>query len=348
MVRCGVIGCGVIAPTHIEGYQAIPEVQVVHLCDLSPERMKRLGSKYGIERQCTNYHQLLRDPEVDLVSVCTDHASHAKIVVDALKAGKHVVCEKSIGRVPGDLKRMCAVAKAHPELVASGIFQHRFQPANRRLKELIATDAFGKIIAVNLIFNCLRTAEYYQKDNWRGTQAGEGGGVLINQAIHYLDQLRFLFGEVRRVNALTKNLTHQGVIEVEDTAVFMIEFESGIFGTVAATNSAAVEWRGLLSISGTKVCLEYTNEVPTHVEGSDTKLVKKIESALSIKNDTPVVGKKYYGVGHTDQLADVIEAIRMHRAPAVTIADAAGSSALVMAVYKSATRGGWVDVPSYY
>lgn len=152
MIKCGIIGCGVIAPTHIEGYQALSDVQVVHLCDLIPERADKLGEKYGVARRSTDYRRLLADPEVDLVSVCTDHASHAQIVVDALNAGKHVVCEKSLGRVPADLKRMCDTAKAHPELVASGIFQHRFQPANRTLKQMVAAGKFGRIIAVNLAF----------------------------------------------------------------------------------------------------------------------------------------------------------------------------------------------------
>ena len=347
MIKCGIIGCGVIAPTHIEGYQALSDVQVVHLCDLIPERADKLGEKYGVARRSTDYRRLLADPEVDLVSVCTDHASHAQIVVDALNVGKHVVCEKSLGRVPADLKRMCDTAKAHPELVASGIFQHRFQPANRTLKQMVAAGKFGRIIAVNLAFSCLRTDEYYNKDAWRGTFAGEGGGILINQAIHHLDQLRYVFGDIKRLVARTANLTHQGVIEVEDTAAFVMEFKSGVFGTVVATNSAAVEWRSFLSLIGSELCLEYANEVPVHVEGKSAELAKEVEAALTVKNDTPVVGKKYYGVGHTDQLADVIDAIREHRAPAVTIEDAADSSALVMAVYESAAKGGWVDVPDY-
>ena len=347
MIKCGIIGCGVIAPTHLEGYRALPDVEIVHLCDLIPERVEKLGEKYGIARRSVDYHELLADPEVDLVSVCTDHASHAQIVVDALNAGKHVVCEKSLGRVPADLKRMCDTAKAHPELVASGIFQHRFQPANRTLRQLIEAGKFGRIVGVNLLFNCLRTNEYYQKDAWRGTIAGEGGGILINQAIHHLDQLRFLFGGIRRVSAVTGNLTHGDVIEVEDTAAFTLEFRSGIFGTVFATNSAAEEWRSMLSITGTELCLEYANEKPVHVEGLDAERAREVEQALSLEIKEQVVGKQYYGVGHTAQLADVVDSIREHRAPEVTLAEACDSAALVMAVYESARTGTWAEVPEY-
>ena len=140
MIKCGIIGCGVIAPTHIEGYRSLPEVEVIHLCDLIPERVNALGDKYGITRRSVDYKELLADPEVDAVSVCTDHASHAQIVCDALAAGKHVICEKALGRVPEDLARMTKAAAAHPELTAAGIFQHRYEPANRRLKNSSRTE----------------------------------------------------------------------------------------------------------------------------------------------------------------------------------------------------------------
>ena len=87
MIKCGIIGCGVIAPTHVEGYRALPDVEIVHLSDLIPERMEKLGEKYGIARRSIDYHELLADPEVELVSVCTDHASHAQIVIDASGRG---------------------------------------------------------------------------------------------------------------------------------------------------------------------------------------------------------------------------------------------------------------------
>lgn len=348
MLKCGIIGCGVIAPTHIEGYQALPDVEVVHLCDLIQERADKLGEKYHVAKRSTDYHVLLADPTVDMVSVCTDHASHARIVIDALNAGKHVICEKALGRTIEDLDAMTATARKHPELVSAGIFQHRFEPSNINLKSLVDEGKFGKILLVNLVFSCLRTNEYYQKDAWRGTIAGEGGGILINQAIHHLDQLRFLFGDIRRVAAKCANLTHQGVIEVEDTAVFAVEFENGLLATVSATNSAAAEWRSFLSVVGSSILLEYANERPVHVEGPDKELVARVETLLNPdKENLKVAGKTYYGAGHTAQLADFIEAIREKRPAEETMFDAANSAALVLAVYESARSGSWINVKNF-
>ena len=341
MIKVGIIGCGVIAPTHIEAYRLLPGVEVVHLSDLKPERMAEKGDKYGIARRSRDYRDLLRDPELRLVSICTDHASHAQIALDALEAGKHVVCEKSLGRVQEDLAVMTAAAAKHPELVASGIFQHRFEPHNIRMKNLIADGAFGRILMVNLNFRCLRTNDYYLKDEWRGTRSGEGGGILINQAIHHLDQLRFLFGDITAVSAHTANMTHQGVIEVEDTAVFTLEFERGFCGTVCATNSSSESWCSSLLFDGELAALDYINESCRKVCASDPERAEMIRSTLAgDRESASVAGKSYYGSGHAAQLADVVEAIREKRAPGVTFADAASSSSLVMAVYESARNGG--------
>lgn len=345
MVKCGIIGCGVIAPTHIEGYQKLDNAEVVYLCDLLPERANALGDKYNVAKRTTDYHQLLADPEVQLVSVCTDHASHAQIVKDVLAAGKHVVCEKSAARVPEDIAVMLNAAKAHPELAASGIFQHRFETHNLVLRDMLNTGKFGKLLAVNLNFCCRRTAEYYTKDAWRGTQAGEGGGILINQAIHHLDQLRFLFGEVEAVTAKTANLTHQGVIEVEDTAFFLVEFASGLNAVVMATNSSVRSWNSRLMVEGEKASLFYENEKCTSVEADTPELAKEIENALSDEREkATVAGKSYYGSGHTAQLADIVDAVENKRSPFVTLEEACMSSAFILAVYESAKTGKRVKI----
>lgn len=347
-MKCGVIGCGVIAPTHIAGLKNLPDVELTTLCDLIPERVEKLAKEHLVPKTCLDYREMLADPEITAVNVCTDHASHARIVCDALNAGKHVICEKVPGRTPEDLKMMADTANAHPELVAAGIFQHRFVPANIALRELIRQEKFGKLLVVNLNFCCLRTNEYYNKDAWRGTVAGEGGGVLINQAIHFLDQLRFLFGEIKQVSAQCANLTHQGVIETEDTATFNIEFTSGLFATVGATNSAAAKWRSALTITATDAQVEFINEKLTFLLHNDEAKEAELRTILEQDhNAQSVVGKAYYGSGHNAQIADFIDAIKSKRAPQVTLADAANTAALVHAVYASAATGSWQKVADY-
>ena len=347
MLKCGIIGCGVIAPTHIEGFQAIPEIEVTCLCDLEIAKAEALGEKYGVKKRCADYHELLAS-DVDIVSVCTDHASHAQIVCDALAAGKHVICEKSLGRTFEDLEKMTAAVKAHPELVSAGIFQHRYEYSNIALRRLVQENKFGRLLSVNLNFGCYRSNDYYRSGSWRGTVAGEGGGILINQAIHHLDQLRFLFGDVKRVCALSANLTHQGVIEVEDTAVFAAEFVSGLMLTVSATNSSSENWRSFLTVAGTEAWLEYINEKPAYIGSRDPARSEEIRKALEpAEKNLKVSGKSYYGAGHTGQLTDFVNAILEKRHPMEDLIEAANSSALILTVYKSAASGQWEEVPHY-
>ena len=341
MIRCGIIGCGVIAPTHIAGIEAIPNAKLEAVCDINPERLNQRGDEHNVAKRYTDYRDMLADKDIDLVHVCTDHASHCRIVIDALNAGKHVICEKSAGRVDADLEAMVNAAKAHPELVSSGIFQHRFVKQNCALRDLVKAGKFGQMLMVNLAFCCLRTNEYYNKDAWRGTMAGEGGGILINQAIHHLDQLRFVFGDITHVTAVTANQAHQGVIEVEDAAMFTMEFASGVLGSVSATNASVTTWRTSLVCTGTKATLEYANEKPIFIDAADEELKKELETVLTPPaKEERIVGKSYYGSGHTAQIADVIDAIENKRAPQVSLVEAVNSSSLIMAVYESARNNG--------
>lgn len=344
MIKCGIIGCGVISGTHKKGYEQIPGAEVAYFCDLDISRAEKLAGETAGARCFTDYREMLAQKDLTAVSVCTDHASHAQIVCDAVKAGKHVICEKAVGRVPEDLEKMIQIASEHPEVVTSGIFQHRFNPCNIALRELIQDGCFGKLLNVSLDFACIRKNDYYRKDAWRGTVAGEGGGVLINQAIHFLDQLRFLCGDVAEVCAASGNFTHQGVIEVEDTVAFVARFANGAFGTVNAANSSATAWHSSLTISGTEVYAEFVNEKLRYIDGDQEKIAEiraVLESAVS---DGVVHGKSYYGIGHSAQLKDFIDAVKEHRPAAVTLKDAANSNALVHAVYAAAAGKKWEPV----
>lgn len=345
MIKCGIIGCGVIAPTHLAGYKAIPGVEVTHFCDLEISRAEKLSAGMPGVRCFTDYREMLQDKELTAVSICTDHASHAAIFCDAIAAGKHVICEKVPGRTHEDLVRMLDTAAQYPEIVATGIFQHRFNPGNIALQNLIREKKFGKLLNVNLNFACLRTDEYYSLSPWRGTAAGEGGGVLINQAIHFLDQLRFLFGDFRRIAAVSANRTHQQVMEVEDTVAFAAELTNGIFVTVTATNSALTRWRSALTICGTGGQAEFIDEKLAYLEVADPEEDAAIRKALeNPAEDLQVNGKAYYGTGHTAQLTDFIQAIREKRPPQLSLAEAANSAALVQSVYAAAASGQWIDV----
>ncbi len=344
-VTIGIIGCGVIAPTHAASLAELPDVAIKWCCDLLPEKAEKLRAQFHIERVTADYREVLNDPEVDLVTIGTDHASHSEIAVAAMRAGKHVVCEKALSSSHAKVEAMTAEHLFHPELCFSGIFQHRFEPTNRYLKQLIAEGRFGAIQTVAMNVSCLRTAEYYQADPWRGTRACEGGGVLINQAIHHIDLMRYFFGEVEAVSAVTANRTHEAVIEVEDAAAIALKFRSGTLATITATSSSAgMPWRNLFAITGTEGYLEYIDMQPGFVKFRDETAEAAVRQGFADCKLDPAlrVAKSYYGGGHPAQMRDIIAAIREHRAPYVTGEDAAATAHLVLSCYDAHKFGGWI------
>jgi UDP-N-acetyl-2-amino-2-deoxyglucuronate dehydrogenase len=345
-LRCGIIGCGVIAPSHIESFQQQPGVEVKWVCDIELAKAEKRASEYNIPCITADYHEVLNDPEVDCIAVCTEHGSHARIAVDALDSKKHVLCEKALGRSNECIEEMLAAHERNPELIFGGIFQHRHEPINRELKKLIDEGVFGTITTVNLNCCCLRTDEYYRTDAWRGTWKHEGGAVLINQAIHFLDLVNWLFGGVAELTARCDNMTHQGVIETEDTAVIALKFKTGTLGAITATTSSAALWRNMISISGTEGYMEYMNMDAVHMEFNDPDKQREVKERLAHCkiDDALQKDKGYYGGGHPGQIRDFVEAIRENRAPFITGQSASETVKIVMACYESSRTGQWVKL----
>lgn len=346
-LRVGIIGCGVIAPTHVESYQRLKSVDVAWACDLLDDRANGLAQRYDIPSTTSDYQQVLADDSVDLISVCTDHASHAQIVIDAFEAGKHVVCEKALAANIQGLQRMKHAHAQHPDLVFSGIFQHRFDGVNRLLKKLIEDGAFGTLLTVSISARCLRTRQYYQSDKWRGTWDLEGGGVLINQAIHYVDVLGWITGGVEALCAAYANRTHSKVIETEDTLTASLRFRNGALGTIEATSSSHLDWEMTVSVHGSEGSVEIRNGKPLKLTFEDEAIGKKVAEALAVANDPEGTdaGKSYYGTGHTAQIADVVDAVRQKRPPFVTGESAGHAVRIVLGAYESSNTGRWINLP---
>lgn len=242
-IRIGIIGCGVIAPTHAACYRQHPaQAQLTWACDLDPARAGALAEKFEIPQTTTDYRQLLAAADVDLVSICTDHASHAPIACAALDAGKHVLCEKALAHQTEGLDAMLQAAERHPGQVFAGVFQHRHEPVNQMLRDIIQSGALGTMLTAAMQIRCWRSPAYYRGDAWRGTWAQEGGAVLINQAIHYVDLLQWLMGGVRTVSGTYANRAHQDCMETEDAVTAALTFASGAVGTLEATCASHLGW----------------------------------------------------------------------------------------------------------
>ncbi len=344
-LRIGIIGCGVIGPTHIESYQRLDNVDVTWVCDLQEEKAKQCAEKYNIGQVTANFAELLA-ADVDCVSVCTDHASHAPISVAALNAGKHVLCEKALAASTEGLDAMISAHQEHPELVFSGVFQHRFDPPYQALKRLVEEDAFGQILTAGVQVRCQRTNEYYQADAWRGTWGQEGGGVLINQAIHFIDILVWVMGGVSALCGRFQNLTHGDTIETEDTAVAAVHFNNGSLGTIEATCSSHMRWENTISIHGTEGSIDIRGGKPMKAASADPERKTQLQAAFDqCREDREIAASAtHYGCGHPGQIADFIQAVANKSSPLVPAVSARHAVDVVLAIYESWRQRAWVKV----
>ena len=348
-IRVGIIGCGVIAPAHAESYQRLDNVEVAWACDLIEPKARKLADKYAIANVATDYRRMLDDPQMQAVSICTDHASHAQIAVDALAAGKHVLCEKALSSNTIGLDAMMLAHRQSPDLVFAGVFQHRFDRAVQCLRQLVQQGALGQILTAGVQVRCLRTNDYYRADKWRGTWDLEGGAVLINQAIHFIDSILWVMGGASAVGGAFANLTHGEVMETEDTAVAAVRYRCGALGTIEATCSSHITWEPTLSVHGSAGSIELRHGRGLKIEFQDPEQAKTVNQQILACQDAKVIdaGKSYYGASHPSQIADFIDAIRQQRPAFVTAESARHTVDVVLAIYQSHHKGAWVNIQQH-
>jgi len=248
-IKFAIIGCGRIAQRHAEHIQKVG--QLLAVCDIKENRAKTLAEKYS----CNSYREidtlLTTEIECDVVSICTPNGLHAEHTIKALRAGKHVLCEKPMAISVEDCSNMIQEAKnANKKLFI--VKQNRYNPPVVALKDVIDAGKLGKILNVQL--NCFwnRNDEYYRNSDWKGNKDLDGG-TLYTQFSHFIDLIFWLVGDVVKVYAITKNFLHHKIIEFEDTGVIALEFESGAIGTINYTvNSFQKNFEGSITIFGEK------------------------------------------------------------------------------------------------
>jgi len=347
-VRYAVIGCGSVGPVHAHAAAECPEAELVAVCDVVPERADRCAEQYGASAYY-DHLVMLEQESPAAVSVCTPHCTHADLTCDCLRAGANVLCEKPLAISPDDMDRMLETARSEGRTLA-GVFQHRFDPVTAAMREAVTEGLFGRLLNAGASIRCYRGPDYYRSGEWRGTWAGEGGAVLINQAIHSIDVMQWLAGPVKSVFGRQTNLRLADCIEAEDTACASLEFANGALGTIEATASSHMDFDAAAHFYGTRGSFRLTtggSDELTFLRVEDDKAAQRIQELLAEagrRDRAAAVGKACYGISHGRQIADFVQAVADGRAPAVTGEDARHAVEVVLAVYESARTGRPVDV----
>ena len=339
--RFGLVGAGVAGEIHVGAMRLVPGVEVVAVADADHARAKALAGRYGIAEVYESGEALAGEAPVDAVAVLTPHHLHLAMVRAAARAGRHVLVEKAMAHTVAAADELIEVCRAHGVTLA-GVFQNRFTPAARMLRDAVQGGALGQVFLASVSVKEHRPARYYRDSPWRGRKGEAGGGVLMIQAIHMIDLLQWVLGMPRRVLARTRTAVH--AVDVEDVAVGLLEFDNGLIATVQATTAAVPEQppavevlgdRGTASVSGSWGHLDY--RLRSTVAGTDMPA-----AAAAIDSDARRTHPSVEP--YAEQIKDFVAAVRDGRPPLVDGGEARKALVIVDALYRSAERGRWVDV----
>lgn len=335
-VGFGFVGTGMAGITHADEMPHVDGGELVAVCSRNEQSVRKFADEYDVPRWHTSYQELIRDPAVDVVCVLSPTGTHREVAIATAEAGKHLVIEKPLEI---DLARADDIIRACRDTGTklAVIFQMRFGHVARTVKRAIDSGAFGKIFLADIIDKGSRTSAYYDAAAWRGTRQLEGGGCLMTQSIHVTDLIQWLVGPVRSV--VGHVATNRHAIDVEDTAMALLEFECGARGILQSTTSVVPALKSRVEIHGTKgsavVNVQYDKFLVWNVsEFSEEVDVEQSFDFLDI--DDPW---EFPQIRHRVQLQDMVDAIREDREPILSGQEARKSLAINMAIYESSARG---------
>lgn len=351
ILNIGIIGCGVIAPTHIWAIEENRGIQIKALCDISQAKMEQIPQS----QNCLlfqDWKEMLKSPEVDIVTICLPHHLHEQAIIEALEAGKHVISEKPLAITPDQIQNIkkSAVKAQKKGIYSFGIFQHRYSPLIQEIQKVLKESALGEIIEADVFFSCSRTQSYYDSDLWRGLWETEGGGTLINQGIHTLDILYQLIGLPQEVEFSLFRKKLEG-IEVEDKGVGFLHYDQSIIQSgkvpVYFENDLKTDWLPLITLKGTEGNLII--EDSEHFTCSNIQLSSRLDQFIN-KTEQSAPGKSCYGSLHSMNYADIITSITErqngnYHKPEVSIIDLAQTTETVLALYQSHFQKKKIQLP---
>jgi UDP-N-acetyl-2-amino-2-deoxyglucuronate dehydrogenase len=343
-----IVGCGMIARFHNRALAEIPGTRIAALVDTVPGAPQRLADDMKLTNVTTHTDvaDAVKQPGVDVVIISTPSGAHMDPALTAANAGKHVVVEKPLEITPERCDRIIDTCDKNKVKLCT-IFPSRFADSNATLKAAVDAGRFGRLTLGETTCKWWRTQEYYDKGGWRGTWKLDGGGAMMNQAVHNVDLLLWLMGPATHVCGFTATLAHER-IEVEDTAVACLRFKNGALGVIQATTSVHPGYPKTIAIHGDKGSavieqedvLRWDFDPPTpDDEQVKARFAQKV-GASGGASDPGAISHR----GHMLQLSDFIDAIRTNRTPTVDGREGRRAVATICAIYESAKTGKAVEL----
>jgi UDP-N-acetyl-2-amino-2-deoxyglucuronate dehydrogenase len=330
----GLIGGGNISETHALAARAIPGVEIAAIFGTNAEKVGRLCREYG-GKAYLNLDEFLAHRPMELVAIGSPSGLHAEQGIAAARQGLHVLMEKPIDIA---VERADAlIAETRKAGVQLGVFfQDRCKPDILSVKNAVDAGVLGKPILADARVKWYRPPEYYANSRWRGTWELDGGGALINQAVHTLDLMLWIFGEVNAIQATCKTVLH--AMEVEDTLIAMLEFANGAQGVLQAATSVFPGYPRRLELTGSEgtLIIEHDRLLAADLKNPSPNLLKRSEADKNPSSSSPIVSDAR---GHQAVLEDFLRAIRTNTKPRCDGQEGRRSVALVQAIYEACRTG---------
>lgn len=334
-MKVAVIGCGNISKLHFIALSENPDVQIIAVADIKPERADAAAAEYGAKAYYS-FDALLENEAPDAIHICTPHYLHTAMAAKALAKGINVLTEKPCSAT---LEEVDALRKAQS---ASGkqvgiCFQNRYNACVQYTKGVIDSGDMGKIIAIRAFVTWSRDEDYYS-DDWHGTLDKECGGVLINQAIHTVDLVQYFGGKCKKLTAHVANDHLKGIIEVEDNASILMELDNGVKAMLYATTAYAENSDVFIEILLEKGKLR--------LEGEKLFAFDEKGEVAQIKCGTDVVyhGESYWGSGHSALINDFYSCLTSGKKFEIDAFEGGHAAKIVAASYKSSASCESVEV----
>lgn len=318
-----IIGCGDVSVIHTEALATMADTTIVAVCDTDPQRLAAAADHHDVPG-FTDHQTLLQTLRPDVAHICTPHHQHASLASDFLEHGVNVIVEKPLAHTVSEGQRLISVAERSTAKIAV-CFQNRYNTTAQAMHALLSSGELGQVLGGSATVLWHRTADYYRDRPWRGTWAGGGGGLLMNQAIHTVDLLQWLLGDVTSVSGHAATRFLGDTIEVEDTAEFVAEHTGGVRSVFYATLAHAVNAPVAIDVLTEKATLSLRGDLTVTYTDGRIHVVPERQA--------PSGGRAYWGVSHELLIRDFYHQLESDEPFWISPREAAKSLKIVQDLY---------------
>ncbi|HWT75866.1 MAG TPA: Gfo/Idh/MocA family oxidoreductase [Mobilitalea sp.] len=337
-MKVAMIGCGRISEMYLDVFKELQDtLEVVYAVDKDINKAEKFATEFSGCTALADYRECL-DKGIDVFHIATPHNLHPIISIDAMKHGINVLTEKPMAIELQDADRMIQVSK-QCGVKLGVIFQTRYVKGCQEIKKLIEDGRLGRIISARSYLSWSRSDGYYLESDWKGTWDKEGGGVLIDQAIHSIDRVQWLVGsEVEWIEGKISNRLHN-IIKVEDVAEAFVKFKNGCVYQLYACNCYGYDAPIEIEIVGEKGKAGLKQDLAwVRIDGEEPYEIRDGYDGLS-------VGPDYWGCSHVTQIKDFYHSILQDEPVAIDGASGRKALVIIKGIYKSSKENKRVCVP---